>query len=56
MRQALGRKPQVLIVEPEDPADAELARAVGEALAAKVPVVVLGRPIAGVEKKPARRR
>lgn len=50
VRQAVARKPQALIVEPEDSADAELARAVGEALAAKVPVVVMGRPIAGVEK------
>jgi Periplasmic binding protein domain len=52
VREAVARKPQALIIEPEDTADAELARAVGEALAAKVPVVLLGRPIAGVEKKP----
>jgi ABC-type sugar transport system substrate-binding protein len=52
VRQAVSRKPQALIVEPEDPASPDLARAVADALAAKVPVVVLGRPIAGVERKP----
>jgi ABC-type sugar transport system substrate-binding protein len=51
VRDALGRtqKPQALIVEPEDPSDPELARAVEEARAAKMPVVLLGRPLAGVK-------
>jgi ABC-type sugar transport system substrate-binding protein len=52
VRQAAARKPQALIVEPEVPPSPDLARAVSEALAAKVPVVVLGRPIPGVEKRP----
>ncbi len=56
MREAVARKPQALIVEPEDPADAELARAVGEALAARVPVIVLGKPITGVQKGPGAAR
>jgi ABC-type sugar transport system substrate-binding protein len=51
VRDALGRtqKPQALIVEPEDPSDSELARAVEEARAAKMPVVLLGRPLDGVK-------
>jgi hypothetical protein len=46
VREAIARRPQVLIVEPADPADRELAKAVGEARAAKIPVVLLGRPVA----------
>ncbi len=51
VRDVLGRtqKPQALIVEPEDPGDPELARAIEEARAAKMPVVLLGRPLAGVK-------
>jgi hypothetical protein len=51
VRDALGRtqKPQALIVEPEDPGDPELARAVEDARAAKMPIVLLGRPLAGVK-------
>jgi ABC-type sugar transport system substrate-binding protein len=54
IRAALAGKPQALIVDPDDPADKELARAVHEARAAKVPVIVLGRPIpeAGEAKTP----
>ncbi|MFO0887790.1 MAG: substrate-binding domain-containing protein [Isosphaeraceae bacterium] len=46
VRKAAGRNPLVLIVEPADPADAELARAVDEARARGIPVVVMGRPLA----------
>ncbi len=49
VREATARKPHALIVEAEDTGDAELARAVDEARAAKVPVVLLGRPIAGMK-------
>jgi ABC-type sugar transport system substrate-binding protein len=49
VREATARKPQALIVEPDDPSDADLARAVQEARAAKVPVVLLGRPLAGAK-------
>ena len=44
VREAVARHPQVLIVEPADPADPDLARAVREARAAKIPVILLGRP------------
>lgn len=46
MREAVARHPQALIVEPGDPADKELAKAIHEAQAAKVPVVLLDRPLA----------
>jgi ABC-type sugar transport system substrate-binding protein len=51
VRDALGRtqKPQALLIEPEDPSDPDLARAVEEARVAKMPVVLLGRPLAGVK-------
>ncbi len=51
VREVLGRtqKPQALIVEPEDPSDSELARAVEEARAARMPVVLLGRALDGVK-------
>jgi hypothetical protein len=54
IREAVARKPkpQALIVNPDDPASDELARAVQDALAAKVPVVVIGHPIAGVKEGP----
>ncbi len=42
-----GRHPQALIVEPANPADPDLARAIQDAQAAKVPVILLGRPLAG---------
>jgi ABC-type sugar transport system substrate-binding protein len=47
IRSSIAGKPQAIIVDPDDPADKELARAIQEARAAKVPVVVLGKPIAG---------
>ncbi len=43
------QKPQALLIEPEDPSDPDLARAVEEARVAKMPVVLLGRPLAGVK-------
>ncbi|MGP0070217.1 MAG: sugar ABC transporter substrate-binding protein [Isosphaeraceae bacterium] len=46
VREAVARHPQALIVEPGDPADKELAKAIHEAQAAKVPVVLLDRPLA----------
>jgi ABC-type sugar transport system substrate-binding protein len=55
VREATGRHPQVLVVEPADAADRELARAVREARAAKVPVILLGRPLSaapGSDAKP----
>jgi ABC-type sugar transport system substrate-binding protein len=54
VRQAVARHPQVLIVEPADPADADLARAVREARAAKVPVVLLGRPLSASSRSNAK--
>jgi ABC-type sugar transport system substrate-binding protein len=53
VRGAVSRKPQALIIEPDDPASEELGRAIGEVLAAKIPVVVIGGPIAGAAKTPA---
>ncbi len=47
VKEAVSRHPQALIVEPANPADPDLARAIQDALAAKVPVVVLGRPLSG---------
>ncbi len=49
VRDALARhpKPQVLIVEPSNPTDQELAQAIQEAGTAKVPVVLVGRPLSG---------
>jgi ABC-type sugar transport system substrate-binding protein len=44
-REALARHPHAIIVEPADPTDRDLAQAIAEARAAKVPVVVLGRAI-----------
>jgi ABC-type sugar transport system substrate-binding protein len=45
IRGSLAAKPQAIIVDPDDPEDKELAHAIHEARAARVPVVVLGRPI-----------
>jgi ABC-type sugar transport system substrate-binding protein len=53
VREAVARHPQALIVEPADPADRDLAKAVEEAQAAKVPVILLGRPLSGVATNPA---
>lgn len=50
VREAVARKPEALIVDPEDPADAELAGAVQAARDAKIPVVVLGRPLSAIKK------
>ncbi len=50
VREAVARKPQALIVEPEDPTDGELAGAVQAARDAKIPVVVVGRPLAAIKK------
>jgi ABC-type sugar transport system substrate-binding protein len=52
VRGAVKRKPQVLIVEPDDAASEDLARAIQEVRAAKIPVVVLGGPIAEAAKTP----
>ena len=56
VREAIARHPQALIVEPAEPAEPDLARAVREARAAKIPVVLLGRPLSaasGSDAKPA---
>jgi ABC-type sugar transport system substrate-binding protein len=45
IREAVARHPHALIVEPADPADRELAQAIQEGRAAKVPVILLGRPM-----------
>ncbi len=47
VRKAITRDPLALIVEPVDPADKELAKAVGEAQARGLPVVVMGRALTG---------
>jgi ABC-type sugar transport system substrate-binding protein len=49
VREALARKAQAVIVDPDDPTDQALARAVKEVREAKVPVIVLGQPIAEVD-------
>jgi hypothetical protein len=46
VRDAIGRHPMAMIVDPGDPTDPDLAKAIQEAHAAKVPVVLLGRPMA----------
>ncbi len=48
VREAIARHPQALIVEPGDPDDRDLAKAVQEAQTAKMPVILLGRAISGV--------
>ena len=45
VREAMARHPRVLIVEPVDPADVELAQAVTETRAQGIPVVLLGMPL-----------
>ncbi len=52
VREAIARHPQAMIVDPGDPGDPDLAKAIQEAHAAKVPVVLLGRPMAGVATNP----
>ena len=52
VRDAIARHPQALIVEPGDTADRDLAKAVQEAQAAKVPVILVGRPMAGGASNP----
>jgi ABC-type sugar transport system substrate-binding protein len=54
VRGRLADKPRALIVDPDDPADQDLAKAIQEVRAAKVPVVVVGRPVveAGKSKVP----
>lgn len=47
IRVSIAQKASAVIVDPDDPDDKELAHAVREARAAGVPVVVVGRPIAG---------
>jgi ABC-type sugar transport system substrate-binding protein len=53
VRKAMARNPLALIVEPADPADSELAKAVNEARDRGLPVVVVGRPLAGSHPVPA---
>jgi ABC-type sugar transport system substrate-binding protein len=53
VRKAIARNPLVLIVEPSDPADSELAKALAEARATRLPVVLVGRPLAGAQSVPA---
>ena len=45
VREAMARHPRVLIVEPVDPADVELAQAVAGTRAQGIPVVLLGMPL-----------
>ncbi len=52
VRGAVTRKPQALIIEPDDPASEELGRAIQEVRAAKIPVVVIGGPIPGTSSGP----
>ena len=54
IREALARqpRPQVVIVEPANPADKDLALAIQEARTAKVPVVLVGRPLSGGADSP----
>ncbi len=61
VRESLARRPLALIVEPADPTDRRLAQVIDEARGEGVPVVLLGRPLAGdqgtapnlVDTKPA---
>ncbi len=53
VRKAIARNPLALIVEPADPADSELAKSVIEARDRGLPVVVVGRPLAGSHPVPA---
>jgi DNA-binding LacI/PurR family transcriptional regulator len=52
VRKAAARSPAALVVEPADPADPELARAIDEARGQGLTVVVMGRPLAPA-KSPA---
>jgi ABC-type sugar transport system substrate-binding protein len=47
VREATARHPLALVVEVTDPADRELGLAIGEARAGGLPVVLVGRPLAG---------
>ncbi|MFI5455385.1 MAG: sugar ABC transporter substrate-binding protein [Isosphaerales bacterium] len=47
VREALARHPLALIVEPADPTDRRLAQVIDEARGEGVPVVLLGRSLAG---------
>jgi hypothetical protein len=51
VREAMARNPRVLIVEPEEPADSALAAAIEETRAKGIPVVLVGKGLAG--DKPA---
>jgi ABC-type sugar transport system substrate-binding protein len=53
VREAVARHPQALIIEPVDPADPQLAQAISEARAAKVPVILLGRALSTQPNSPA---
>ncbi len=53
VRKAVARNPLAVIVEPADPADSELAKALIEARDRGLPVVVVGRPLAGLHPLPA---
>jgi ABC-type sugar transport system substrate-binding protein len=48
VRRAVNRNCLALVVEPDDPADSELAKAVTEARERGLPVVVMGRPLTGL--------
>jgi len=47
VRESVARRPLALIVEPADPTDRHLAQVIDEARGEGVPVVLLGRPLAG---------
>jgi hypothetical protein len=53
VREAVAKHPGALVVEPADPADRELAQAIREARAAKLPVILLGRAMTAEAEVPA---
>jgi ABC-type sugar transport system substrate-binding protein len=53
VREAVARHPRVLIVEPADPADPKLAEAIHAAQGEGIPVVLMGRSLAGDQAAPA---
>lgn len=47
VRDSIAAKASAIIIDPDDPANKELAAALRDARAAKIPVIVLGHPFAG---------
>jgi ABC-type sugar transport system substrate-binding protein len=50
IRESMARHPRVLVVEPVDPTDSDLAHAVAETRGQGIPVVLVGRPLTGANK------